>query len=217
MLVHILALAIAMQKDSDAWELKPSVDPKTKLSWGMTVEAQAQGQDHHAAFKFSQLLKTSDDKKKVVTFSWDHLAVDDQEGQDVPAWDAAVGTRGEILKMEGDTEDSFRRMLSPLLFVYPEKPFAMGEKWSFEAKPSGSNPTFTYSYEAKKTEMVKDTMTVVLATKIVESGKDGMTGEGTWWLSRAGRVIKFEIKLKNWVVPMAGADAIDATLKGQAV
>jgi len=217
MVLPIIALAIAMQKEPDAWDLKPSVDPKTKLSWGITVEAKSGGQDHHAAFKLNRQLKSNDPKKAVVTFSWDHLEVDDQDGQDVPPWDAVVGSKGEILKMDGDTEDGYRRMLSPLIFIYPDKPVGIGDKWTLDVKPASAGAKVTYAYEAKKTELVDGAQTIVLSAKFTEDGADGATGDGTWWLSRVGRVLKFEIKLKNWVVPMAGADTVEATIKGLAL
>jgi hypothetical protein len=41
-----------------------------------------------------------------------------------------------------------------------------------------------------------------------------MTGTGTWWVDKAGKPQKFEVKANRWVVPMAGTDSMDATLKG---
>ena len=216
MLLPIIALTLAIQKESDTWDLKLVVDPKTKLTWGVTVDAQAEGQDHHAAFVFGRTVKSTDEKKPIVTFSWDKLEVDDQEGQDVPPWDAVVGKRGEIQRMDGDLDDAYRRMLSPFVFIYPDKPVTFGDKWNYEAKPTGTGAKVTYSYEAKKSELVKDVQAIVIAGKYVEDGKDGATGDGVWWVSRAGRVLKFEFKIKNWVVPMAGQGSVDATLKGLA-
>ena len=204
-----------MQKEADTWDLKSTVTPKTKQTWSITINADVQGQEHHAAFQLNETFKSDDPKKRLTTFSWEHLVVDDQEGQEVPPWDAIMGERGEILKMDADVDDSYRRMLSPLLFVFPEKPVGVADKWSFTAKPSGVGPKITYSYEVKKTELVKDVQTLVMIEKYAEDDKEGSTGEGTWWISRAGRVIKFEIKLKNWSVPVAGGGNADATLKGQ--
>ena len=216
MLIPVIALAIAMQKDSDTWNLNTTVDPKVKLSWDVTVDAQTGGQDHHAAFKLSRQLKSGDSKKSIVTFSWDHLEVDGQEGQEVTPWDAVVGSKGEIQKMDGDLDDSYRRMLSPLIFVTPEKPVAIGDKWTYDVKPTGAGAKITYGYEVKKTELLDGAQTIVLSSKFTEEGTEASTGEGTWWLSRVGRVVKFEIKLKNWIVPMAGSTTFDATIKGSA-
>ncbi len=216
-MLPILALTLAMQKEADTWDLKSSLTLKTKLTWAVKIDASAQGMDHHAAFNLNEILKSDDAKKRVETFSWDHLVVDDQDGQEVPPWDAIMGMRGEIVKMDGDVNDDYRRMLSPFLFVYPEKPVAISDKWTFTAKPDSTGPKITYSYEAKKTELVKEIQTIVLAVKYGEEGKDGSTGEGMWWVSRAGRIIKFEIKIKNWTVPIAGGESPDATIKGQTI
>ncbi|MDR3689468.1 MAG: hypothetical protein P4L46_08830 [Fimbriimonas sp.] len=217
MLIPLIAFAIAVQKDSDAWNLNVVLDPKVKLSWGVTVDAQAEGQEHHATFQFSRQQKSSDDKKTVVTFVWDHMTVDEQEGQEIPAWDAVTGPRGEILKLDDGSDDSYRRMLSPIVFVYPEKPVSPGDKWSYVSKPDGAGVKINYDFEATKTELVDGVQTIILAMKYKEDGADGATGEGNWWLSRVGRVVKFEVKVKNWVVPIAGPGSVDATLKGKAL
>ena len=123
---------------------------------------------------------------------------------------------GAILKMEGDTEDSYRRMLAPLNFVYPDHPVAEGDKWKIEVKPVGTGANLTYAYEAQRKEIVDDTNTLVIAVKITEEGKEPITGTGFWWLSKVGKVIKFEMKLENWIVPMAGSEVTNVIIRGKA-
>src|SRR5471030_2817976 len=123
-LIPILSLALAVVQAPDTWTLKPTIDTGTKLSWEIGVDASAGGEQRHATFTMIRSIKSKADAKIVATFNWDKLKVDEQEGQEVPPWDVLLGAKGEILKTEGDLEDDYRRMLSPLVFVYPDKPIA---------------------------------------------------------------------------------------------
>lgn len=217
MLTPMIVAALVLRQQTETWSFKPSFDPKNpKEVWGTIVDAQSDDQAHHATFQFTRTTKSSDKTKTVVTFNWEKLAVDNQEGQDLPGWDAVMGARGEILKMDTEADDNYRRMLSPMVFVYPEKAVAIGDKWSSEVKPSGNGAKLTYSYEAKSKEKVDGENTLVIAATFKESGENPVSGNGTWWLSKVGKVVKFEMKLTNWVVPMAGSDVTDVVLKAKA-
>ena len=59
--------------------------------------------------------------------------------------------------------------------------------------------------------------TVVVNVKVTEGGENAIGGHGSWWLSKVGKVVKFEMMLNNWIVPMAGSDAItDVIIRGKA-
>jgi hypothetical protein len=217
MILTMIVAALAMQQDVDTWTLKPSFDPKDpKQVWATIVDAQLEGMAHHATFQLTRVSKSTSPTKTVVTYGWEKLSIDDQEGQELPGWDAIVGPRGQLLKMDGGTEDNYRRMLSPLVFVYPEKPIVVGDKWDLQVKPADSAQKFTYSYEAKSKEMVDGVNTVVIGATLKEAGDSPITGTGTWWLSKVGKVVKFEVKLTNWVVPMAGSDVTDVIIRAKA-
>ncbi len=218
MLIPILLASFALYRPVDAWTIRPSFDVKApKQAWAIDIEAQSQGQNHHAVFQFTRLVKSAADAKTVVTYGWEHLTIDDEQGQEIPAWDAVAGSQGQILKMDGDAEDSIRRMLSPMVFAYPDKPVAVGDKWSVVITPPDKGQTFTYNCEAAAIKDVDGTPTLLVAVKVKEDGPDAITGSGTWWVSKEGKVLKFELKLKTWVVPMAGTDDItDVVMTGSA-
>ena len=217
MLLTMLAATVVLGRQIDTWPINKSIDPKApKQVWSMLIDAESEGQNHHATFELSRVTKSASTAKIIETFSWDKLTVDDIEGEEIPAWDATVDKNGAILKMEGDTEDSYRRMLAPLNFVYPDHPVAEGDKWKIEVKPVGTGANLTYAYEAQRKEIVDDTNTLVIAVKITEEGKEPITGTGFWWLSKVGKVIKFEMKLENWIVPMAGSEVTNVIIRGKA-
>ncbi len=151
----MIALALTMSRQTETWDFKPSFDTKApKQVWGVIVDAEQGGQKHHATFNLTRSIKSSDNTKTVATYNWEKLAVDDQDGQDLEGWDVMVGTHNEVLKMTGDGDDNFRRMLTPLVFVYPEKPVSIGDKWTSDVKPNGTAPKFSYAYNAKSQELV---------------------------------------------------------------
>ena len=56
---------------------------------------------------------------------------------------------------------------------------------------------------------------LVVYVKLKEDLKDGLSADGTWWLSKSGRIVKFEMSINNWVVPMAGPEPFDAIVRGK--
>jgi len=217
MLVTMIAAALSLALQAETWELKPSFDPKApKQVWAMIVDTEADGDNHHATFNLTRVTKSVKPEKTVDSFKWEKLLVDDHEGQETDPWDIVVGPRGELLKMDSENEDTYRRMLSPLVFIYPEKPVSLGDKWSVEVKPTVTGAKITYDYEAKSKELVDGINTVVVALTLKEAGVDATNGEGFWWLSKVGKVVKFEMRLENWVVPMAGTQPMNVVIKGKA-
>jgi len=217
MLLTMIVAAMAVRQDTAVWTLSPTFDPKApKEVWETLVDAQAPDGKHHATFNLTRATKSTANGKAVVSYSWEKLTVDDHDGDAIDPWDAVVGPRGQIQKMV-EAEDSFRRMLSPMIFIYPEKPVTVGDKWSVDVIPADKTRKITYEYEAKGKETVGDTPTIIVDVKLTEGGADGIAGHGSWWLSKVGKVVKFEMMLNNWVVPMAGNDAItDVIIRGKA-
>ena len=213
----MIVAAMALRQETEIWSLKTSLDPKDpKQVWATIVDATSDGQAHHATFQLTRLNKSKTAEKSVVTYNWDKLSIDDQEGQELPGWDAVTGPHGEILKMDGDADDNYRRMLSPLVFVYPDKTVSIGDKWTSEVKPIYKAGKITYVYEAKSKEMVDGNSALLIRVKLTEEGANPILGDGTWWLSKVGKVVKFEMKLSNWVVPMAGSDVTDVMIRAKA-
>lgn len=213
----MLAATMVLSRQNDTWLLMPTFDRKApKQVWSMLVDAESEGENHHATFELDRETRSVTPTKTIDTYGWDKLSVDDSEGQEIPSWDAIVDRNGSILRMADGIEDSYRRMLAPLVFIYPDHPVSVGEKWNIDVKPKGPGGKLTYAYEAQKKELVEGTNTLVIAVKLTEEGKTPITGTGFWWLSRVGKVVKFEMKLENWIVPMAGSEVTNVIIRGKA-
>ena len=100
--------------------------------WNVTVDAQIDEQAHHATFQLTRAVKTIAATRTVATYAWDKLAIDDERGKQLDGWDISVGPGNELIRMEPGVNDDIRRMLSPLVFVYPRKEVAVGAKWTSE-------------------------------------------------------------------------------------
>ncbi len=218
MFLTAIAACLALQQQVESWTLTFKTDPKSpKESWATIVDAESEGISHHAVFNLTRLTKSSAPEKTTQTFRWERLSVDEKEGQEIDPWDVTVGKNGELLAMAGAVEDDYRRMLSPLVFVYPEKPVAPGDKWTMTPKPVANGRKFTYAYEVKSIELVEGAPAILIGAKVTESGDQPIKGDGFWWLSRVGKVLKFEMKLENWIVPMAGSEVTNVIIRGKSL
>ena len=216
-MIVTLAGAIVSLIQSDAWILRPSSDIRAPAeAWSMLIYSETDGDPHHATFQLRRKTKSADILKTVQTFAWDKLKIDGEEGITPPHWDATVDSHGQILSVDTTKDENVRRMLSPLIFGYPEKAVAVGDKWSVELTASQNRAKLDYRYSVKSIEKIDGTSCMVVVESITESGQSPLTGNGTWWLTRVGKVVKFELKLSNWVVAMAGPEPMDVTIRGRA-
>ncbi len=201
----------------DKWEIKPVLEAKAKASWAVKVDAAMGDGDHHAEFTVIRELGAMDGPNHKATYSWSHLTVDGTERDEDTAWEVTINPRAAIVATTSDMGDDVRRMLSPMAFAYPEMPVGEGDKWTAEVRPYKGKDDFllTYAYEVKGFEQIGDTDALKVALKLTEKGPDGMTGDGTWWIGKDGSVLQFEIKVKNWVVPMAGPEPVEAKITGK--
>lgn len=215
----ILAAAIAVTPD--AWEIKPNFAEGSKTVIAMNVNASVDGSDHTAKMNVIRTCgATASDKTIKAKFAWDGLEVDgnSMEAGD-NSWDVVMTPDGAILSTSGEGGDDIRRMLSATNFIYPSKPVGPGDKWESTVKPNKDKDdrALTWSYEVKGVEKVKDVEALKVSATLTEKGADGMTADGSWWVAKNGSILKFEVKLKKWVVPMSNGGPIDATISGEAV
>lgn len=212
------AVIVLLQAQRDEWTLAPRFDTKApKQSWATSVEAESDGHLHRAVFNLTRLTKSISDEKVIETFNWERLSIDGQPGVDQDPWEVVEGKQGQLLKMRGDLSSDYRRMLAPTVFIYPEKPVAVGDKWEAEVDPLDGGKKMTYSYDAKSLDTTDGNAALLVSAKLVEAGDQGIQGEGFWWLSRVGKILRFEMKLSNWVVPMAGSEASNVIIRAKAL
>lgn len=219
-MIATFLVAAALVSAPDTWDIKPNLADKSKSTISTTVEANMGSGDHVAKMNVVRTCgAASSDKTVKARYTWDALEVD---GNSMDAgdngWDVVLNPDGAILSTTAEGGDDIRRMLSATNFVYPTKAVGAGDKWSSIVKPNKDKDErqLTWSYEVKGIEKVKDVDALKVAATLSEKGSDPMSGDGTWWIGKDGTVLKFELKIKNWVVPMSGGELINATIKGEA-
>ncbi len=215
----VTSLAILSAPAVDKWDIKPSFTTKTVVAWNVTVDAHVESQDHHAKFRFERTISSADAKSAKAKIAWKDLEVDDNPN-DVPGdFQVTMGMRGELLSSEStEFGDDLRRMLAVFSFVYPEKPIDVGDKWTFDMTPAnGEKHKLTITSEVVGTEKLKGVDALKISTKLEEKGENGMSSKGFFWISKEGKSLRYELDVKNWVVPMAGSGQVEAKIKGEAV
>lgn len=209
--------ALLTTPQADKWDLKPALEAKATSTWNLTVKVEMGGETHDAALKLISTMKeTPADKPKEATMAWKDLMLDGGQSMPDSEWDVKIGEHGAITD-GAEAGDDIRRMLQPILFVYPSAPVAVGDTWT-ETIKAGSDKddrTMTLEFKADSVEKVGDEDSLKVTEKLSEKGTDTMSSTGTWWVNKAGKVLKFETKVSKWVVPMAGGDPLDATIKGE--
>jgi hypothetical protein len=209
MITAALATLALLSAPADKWEIKPDFTKESKLAYKMTVHVLVNGsEEHDANFTSTTTIKDRAEDHYKSSLLWDNLEVDGQTGREAPTMSYKINKQGVVTGVI-DMEDDYRRMITPLYFAYPETPIGENDKWEVKTGPDGN---YKLSFEVKGTEAISGEETL----KIVETIKEnnGTFGDGTWWVNKAGVPVKFELKLKAWVVPFAGPESVDATIKG---
>lgn len=188
----------------DKWEIKPQFTPKTESTLKVSIDIEGMGS--HAEFTAFRTISSSDDKGAKGKLGWKNITLDGQPVGEDEEFTAVFGLRGNVVSVEHQFGDEMRRMTAPLVFIYPDKPIGVGDKWEFTFKPSGDNADklLTWSYEAKAVEKVKDQDAMKITAKFDEKGSEGMHGSGDYWLAKDGKILKIDLNVKSWPVPMAG-------------
>lgn len=194
----------------DKWEIRAPVAPGTKLSWKIAAKAEMSDGTHEASFVYALNVADRKDGEPIkAQASWKELVVDGNAMDEDNLWDLELGKHGGIVGASGDEPSDLVRMLSAMTLAYPNESVDVGSKWIVE---SGA---ITYDVAAAALEKVKDVDALKITGKITEKGEGGMVADGTWWVDKVGKLLKFEVQAKNWAVPMAGPDRFNATLKGE--
>lgn len=211
-LLTFLALAVyAAASSQQGWLLKaPSA--KAKKSWNLSVAAPLHGHDMQAKLDYHLEVRGMEHEKVACVASWDHIVVDDEEQGDVETWELALAPSGALESVKEGEE--FARMLMPFFFGYPNKEVQPGDKWSDTVKLSRKAKDVRIDYEVLEKTSAGGEEVLKIAAKFKEEGEDGMEGDDLFWVQKNGAINKFELKLKNWAVPMVNSVPMPATIKG---
>lgn len=208
------ATCFALPLAADPWSLAPNFT-KGESAYALTLDVDAGGQQIQAEMTLKRKISVIDGEKVSGTVTLADIMVSGSSPSEDLTFDAGWGKRGQILYTTGEFDDGVRRMLAPMVFVYPETPVVEGDKWKFVMEPkSDATLKATYEFEAKAIEKVsgEDAMKVLL--KYGEETGGGTSSKSTFWVNQKGVVVKFEAEIKDWIVPMAGPGPVTASIKG---
>lgn len=212
-------LFVAACSQAQSWVLKAPYESKAKFTWQVTVNANVGGMEIEAKMKQHLEIASKDEKQIKGKSNWSEITVNDseQDAGDGP-WDVVLNPNGSIVSAHDSSDHA--RMLTPAAFIYPDKEVKAGDKWQVKFKPSKDAKEFTTDFEVVAIEKVGDVETMKVKAKMMEGAKEGegMSANNLYWVAKDGKVLKFELDIKNWVVPMAsGMPDFDAKVKGELI
>jgi hypothetical protein len=211
MMITAFAIVGLLAPQADKWEIKAPYTKDTKLQYALNVDVDMNGETHGARFTMSQSFGDKASDLTDARIQWFGIDVDDNPQDDLPAWEIKLNAQGAVMSLGSSLEDDYRRMLTPFLFVFPDKAVSVGDKWELKAGPKDA---LSLTFESKGVEKVMDFDAMKIEEKFKESA-GSMVGTGTWWISKTGKPLKFEMKVTDWVAPFTGNTApISATIKG---
>lgn len=194
-----------------AWDLKSPLGAPAVRTYEMTVDVVDQGENHQAKFEYVlESFKTETGKPAQVKFSWNNIHVDGEDIGQSGSWKGSCTEAGLLEKVEEG--DEFQRMLLPFVLPYPNKGVEKGDKW--EAKMGTGADEIAYAATFVEVEKIGDVETAKVSAKMTPKNSDAVRSDGTFWIAADGRVLKFEVKAANWIVPMAGGNPMEAKLTG---
>lgn len=141
-----------------------------------------------------------------------HAKFGDQE-QDIAEVGSPVQSKhkpnGEVIEMTGtDVDGNAMRLANLSLFVAPEAPAKVGDKWTHEvaANPKNDNIGGKAEYEIASVEKIGDEDAVVVKFSYKEgSGSNPASSDGKVWLSaKTGVLLKLEAEYKQAPAPQVG-------------
>jgi hypothetical protein len=212
MILPALAL-LTISAPTQAWEIAPPYQKGETVAWNTNIAVNVQGTDLSVRLNYIFRVTEVSEKETRGNVFFADLEVEGMAQDSDGEYDLRLSPRGNAHASQSEHGDAFRRMSAPLFLVYPDKPVSVGDKWTLEHKGSEGG-TFTYRCEAKGEEKVGDKEALKVQMTTSEDAGDRTSSDGMYWVGRDGKVLKFEIRIKNWIVPMADGQPVDATVTG---
>lgn len=213
----ILVLAAALLATAalgQGWLLKAPYAVNSKTIWKVSVKATIGGVEHDVRFKHTLTIASKSEVEFSGKGSWTGFVFDGNEDPDQDAtWEISFKPDGSIIRA-GKSSD-YATMLAPVLFVYPNKVVQPGDKWRAKFKPSPTDKEILVDYEVAEVGKVGAADALKVTAKF--SGEGPFKGDGTYWLSKDGLLLKYELDLKHWTVPLSGQSDFDAKVAGEIV
>lgn len=211
----VLVLAAALLTAAafgQGWLLKAPYAANAKTIWKVSVKATIGGVDHEVRFNHTLTIASKSEAEIKGKGSWTEFVFDGNVDPDQDAtWEISLKPDGSIISA-GKSGD-YVKMLAPVLFVYPNKEVKPGDKWTAKFKASPTDKEVAVNYEVAELVKVGEVDALKVTAKF--SGEGPFKGGGAYWLSKDGVLLKYELDLKSWTVPLAGQSDFDAKVVGE--
>jgi hypothetical protein len=208
-MTSILLAAVLLQQDPAGAEWGPKPPYKdsesTKYAVKMNIDDPSSGTQVAVEMNTSYKIAKKTDKGYEGTFGWTQLMVEGAEQPD-EEFKIVLKPNGFLKTVDSSYGPGMRRMLLPFFFSYPEKPLAPGATWKYKDDDADKTDAHMcdFEYKLEGTEMYKSKKAQKVLVKFNEIGPDPLKGSGTYWVNGEGRVVKFELSVTGWTVPVAG-------------
>jgi hypothetical protein len=198
-------------QEPTTWSYGPTDLATKKVSLAVKADVVAEGEKIQALWDFHFRYRESAAEKPLsLSVTWDNISAAEQTMPDLGPYELTATPGHEIDCADGD---DIRRMLIPFVLPTSAK-LTVGTAFTAVMTGKGSTSKISWSLTPLSIEKVKDVETMKCKAEFKEAG-DGTSGTGTYWIAKDGRLLKFSVDLKGWVVPPAGPGAVDAKVSGE--
>ena len=215
-MTNLLIAALALTQVS-AWELKAPYKDNESDKYTVVMKIQDQGQEMAVDMVLERKISKKTDKGFEGTIGWTQLFA---EGEQLPdeTFEIALKPNGVLKSIKSDYGDAMRRMFLPFFFTYPEKAVAKDAAWTYKDEQEDETDAHKASVEYKVVgeEKVKDKQAMKVSFTMAEEGPSPMKSSGFFWVAQDGKVLKYELDVTGWPVPVAGS-VFDAKITGDLV
>jgi hypothetical protein len=210
----LLAIALAQTPAAD-WNIAAPYKEKEATKYKVQIEINDQGTTINVEMNASVSTSKKTDKGFEGTFSWTDLMVDGGQQEDM-TFDTMLKPDGTLKGVKSDLGDGMRRMLLPFYFSYPGKAVTTDATWSYKdaSEDEVDAHKATIDYKVVGVEKIKDKEALKVSVKLAEAGPDPMKADGFYWIGKDGRILKYELNVTHWPVPVAG-QTFDAKIKAE--
>ncbi len=212
-MTNLLIAAVALAAQSNGWDIKTPYAEKDVLRYAVTIEIDAAGNAMRVDMNANYKITKKSDKGFEGSFGWTDLMVEGQQQAD-ENFDLTLKPTGALATVTSDYGDGMRRMLLPFFFTYPGKAVAKDAAWTHADEQEIDGHKAKIDYKVVGEEKVKDKDTMKVSVTLTEIGPAPMKGTGHYWIGKDGRMVKFEMDVTEWTVPVAG-QTFNAKLKAE--
>ena len=204
-MTNLLIAALALAQ-GPAWELKAPYKDNESDKYTVVIKIQDQGQEMAVDMVLERKIAKKTDKGFEGTFGWTQLFVEGEQQPD-ETFAIVLKPNGVLKSVKSDYGDAMRRMFLPFFLAYPDKSVAKDAAWTYKDEQEDEADAHKASVEYKVVgeEKIKDKQAMKVSFTMTEEGPNPMKSSGFFWVAQDGKVLKYELNVTGWPVPVAGS------------